>query len=142
MTRILFIFAILSIAILTSCKNKSKSNDPYEWHSSRPYNRYQNNQRRQNEISKRNFEAEQQRLMQERLKNMPKVSTPVIPSTSSSSSSRSHYADLWDEAEELESILEDNNIDHESLSYPIDYHDLEDLRDEYESLLEENNIDY
>jgi hypothetical protein len=49
---------------------------------------------------------------------------------------------LWDEAEELESILEDNNIDHESLSYPIDYHDLEDLRDEYESLLEENNIDY
>ena len=52
------------------------------------------------------------------------------------------YAELWDEAEELESILEDNNIDHESLSYPIDYHDLEDLRDEYESLLEENNIDY
>lgn len=44
--------------------------------------------------------------------------------------------------EELESILEDNNIDHESLSYPIDYHDLEDLRDEYESLLEKNNIDY
>ena len=49
---------------------------------------------------------------------------------------------LWDEAEELESILEDSNIDYESLSYPIDYHDLEDLRDEYESLLEENNIDY
>ena len=35
---------------------------------------------------------------------------------------------LWDKAEELESILEDNNIDHESLSYPMDYHDLEDLR--------------
>lgn len=49
---------------------------------------------------------------------------------------------LWDKAEELESILEDNNIDHESLSYPMDYHDLEDLRDEYKSLLEESNIDY
>lgn len=49
---------------------------------------------------------------------------------------------LWDKAEELESILEDNNIDHESLSYPMDYHDLEDSRDEYKSLLEENNIDY
>lgn len=35
---------------------------------------------------------------------------------------------LWDKAEELESILEDNNIDHESLSTPINYHDIEDLR--------------
>lgn len=49
---------------------------------------------------------------------------------------------LWDKAEELESILEDNKIDHESLSTPINYHDIEDLRDEYVSLLEENNIDY
>ena len=29
---------------------------------------------------------------------------------------------LWDKAEELESILEDNNIDHESLSTPIKAH--------------------
>lgn len=142
MKSFLFIFAVLSIAILTSCKYESKPYDPYEWHSSRPYNRHQNNQRRLNEIHKRQYEAEQQRLMQQRANNMPKVSIPVIPSTRSSSSSRSNYAELWDEAEELESILEDNNIDHESLSYPIDYHDLEDLRDEYKSLLDENNLDY
>ena len=70
------------------------------------------------------------------------LSIPTVQPVYSGTSSRSNYAELWDECEDLESVLNDADIDHKGLSYPMDYHDLEDLRDEYLSLLEENNIDY
>ena len=57
-------------------------------------------------------------------------------------SGNNHYAELWSECEDLETLLEDNDIEHESLDYPMDYYDLKDLRDEYQSLLDENEIDY
>ena len=52
------------------------------------------------------------------------------------------YAELWDECEYLEGLLEDYDIEHESMTYPMDYYELRDLRDEYVDLLEEYEIDY
>ena len=66
----------------------------------------------------------------------------LVSAYSSGGGTHSNYASLWSECEELEDILNENNIDHEALSYPMNYHELEDLRDEYQSLLEENDIDY
>ena len=65
-----------------------------------------------------------------------------VPAQNHVGSPRSNYEELWDECEYYSELLEDNDIDHDDLSYPMDYHDLEDLKDEYESLLDENEIDY
>ncbi len=67
---------------------------------------------------------------------------PYYQSTPRVSSSRSNYRDLWNECETYSAVLEENGIDHEGMSYPMDYHELEDLRDEYINLLEDNDIDY
>ncbi len=48
-----------------------------------------------------------------------------------------HYAELWSECEDLEALLEDYDIDHECMTYPMDYYDLQDLIDEYQYLLDE-----
>ncbi len=55
---------------------------------------------------------------------------------------RNNYAELWSECEELSTVLEENDIEHDELSYPMDYHELKDLKSGYEDLLEDNEIDY
>ena len=99
----------------------------------------QKREKYERERSERLYMDEQKRMQENTIRYQ---SIPTVQPTYSSSSSRSNYAELWDECEDLESALNDADIDHEDLSYPMDYHDLEDLRDEYQSLLEENNIDY
>lgn len=64
------------------------------------------------------------------------------PPSRSYGSGNNHYAELWSECEDMEVLLEEYDIDHESLDYPKDYYELRDLRDEYQSLLDENEIDY
>ena len=81
----------------------------------------------------------------QRYQSVPVYTQPSYSSEGSGThrgTPRENYRILWEECEDLEAILDDHNIDHESLSYPMDYHDLEDLRDEYQSLLEDNGIDY
>ncbi len=85
--------------------------------------------------------------LQQESNNVPNYSTPapapVYTTTSSSyGSGNSHYAELWSECEDMEALLEDNDIDHECMSYPMDYYELRDLRDEYQNLLDEYEIDY
>ena len=99
----------------------------------------QKREKYERERSERLYMDEQKRMQENTIRYQ---SIPTVQPTYSSSSSRSNYAELWNECEDLESALNDADIDHEDLSYPMDYHDLEDLRDEYQSLLEENNIDY
>jgi hypothetical protein len=99
----------------------------------------QKREKYERERSERLYMDEQKRMQENTIRYQ---SIPAVQPTYSSSSSRSNYAELWDECEDLESALNDADIDHEDLSYPMDYHNLEDLRDEYQSLLEENNIDY
>ena len=100
----------------------------------------QKRERYERERSERLYKEVQIKQMQENAFRY--LSIPTVQPVYSGTSSRSNYAELWDECEDLESALNDADIDHEALSYPMDYHDLEDLRDEYLSLLEENNIDY
>ena len=85
---------------------------------------------------KESIKEQQEKRIQRTVISYP-ASCPVR-----SNSSRSNYSVLWDECEDLESILSDANIDHDEMNYPMDYNELEDLRDEYQSLLEENNVDY
>ncbi len=99
----------------------------------------QKRERYEKERNERLFQEQQEKRIQQSIMNYPNVPNPQPVY---SRSSRSNYAELWDECEDLESALSDAGIDHEELSYPMDYHDLEDLRDEYQSLLEENNVDY
>lgn len=100
----------------------------------------QKRERYERERSERLYKEEQQKQMQENTIRFQSI--PTVQPVYSGSSSRSNYAELWDECEDLEAALNDAGIDHEDLSYPMDYHDLEDLRDDYQSLLEENDIDY
>lgn len=99
----------------------------------------QNKSREKNKISDEEFkkmlqDMEQQKQQQQREQQYQQRQRSGSP--------RSHYQELWEDAEYYASLLEENDIDHESLEYPIEYHDLEDLRDEYVYLLDENNIDY
>lgn len=107
----------------------------------------QKREKYEKERSERLFKEEQQKQMQQNAIKYQSIPVPQsapqsAPVYSSGSSSRSNYARLWGECEDLEAALNDAGIDHEDLCYPMDYHDLENLRDEYQSLLEENNIDY
>lgn len=84
---------------------------------------------------------------QEQTYNYPPTQTAsptqvYTPPTENTGGGNNLYAELWDECEYLEGLLEDYDIEHESLTYPMDYYELRDLRDEYVDLLEENEIDY
>ena len=132
------------LMIATGNGNDSSSDSGY--HSSRPYNRYQNEQRRER-LEKQRQELQLKEMQQnaQRYQSMPVYTQPSYSSGGSGThrgTPRENYRILWEECEDLEAILDDHNIDHESLSYPMDYHDLEDLRDEYQSLLEDNDVDY
>lgn len=132
------------LMIATGNGNDSSSDSGY--HSSRPYNRYQNEQRRER-LEKQRQELQLKEMQQnaQRYQSMPVYTQPSYSSGGSGThrgTPRENYRRLWEECEYLEAILDDHNIDHESLSYPMDYHDLEDLRDEYQSLLEDNDVDY
>lgn len=85
------------------------------------------------------YNKQQERRIQPNTIDYPVISTKqrdYVPSP------RSHYEELWNECEELESLLNDAGIDHDEMDYPMEYNELEDLRDEYQSLLEDNDIDY
>ena len=104
----------------------------------------QKRERYERERAQRLYKEEQQKRLQQEewlQQNIFKFKYPRVP-VSSSRSSRSNYAELWDECEELAAALDDAGIEHDDLSYPMNYHELEDLRDDYQSLLDENNIDY
>ena len=134
------------LMIATGNGNDSSSDSGY--HSSRPYNRYQNEQRRERErLEKQRQELQLKEMQQnaQRYQSMPVYTQPSYSSGGSGThrgTPRENYRILWEECEDLEAILDDHNIVHERRSYPMDYHDLEDLRDEYQSLLEDNDIDY
>lgn len=102
----------------------------------------QKRERYEKERSERLYKENQEKQRQQNAIKYQSVPVSRSVPVYSSNSSRSNYAELWDECEDLESALDDAGIDHDDLSYPMDYHDLEDLRDEYQSLLEENGIDY
>lgn len=141
---IVLIAAIIgTLPIIAGCDNTSRS--PSNSWSSRPYNRYQNQKKREQEEAQRRIQLQQQQQTMEQLRRMSELqerNIQYVPVTSQSGTQRSNYAELWDECEYYSELLEENDIEHDDLSYPMDYHDLEDLRDNYESLLDENEIDY
>ena len=92
---------------------------------------------KQTEESKKKESEEYSQKQQEKALNSIK-NIPI----KTSGTKRNKYSELWDECDNLSSILSDHDIDHEEPSYPMDYDDLKDLRDNLQNLLEENDIDY
>lgn len=90
------------------------------------------------ERKKKEFEEYRQK-QQEKTQNSIKS---ITKNTSSAKGKGNKYSELWDECDNLSSVLSDHNIDHDEPSYPMDYEELKDLRDELQNLLDENNIDY
>ena len=90
-------------------------------------------ERKKKEIEEHNRKQHENTMSS--MKNMP-----IYPSSSSKKENK--YSELWDECDNLSSILSDHDIDHDEPSYPMDYDDLKNLRDDLQNLLEENDIDY
>ena len=149
---LLLLCGVIAIIIVVSNggSNHSNNSSRSSYSSGSTYGRPWKKKLQEYEREKAERKRQEQQLKEIQQNAQRYQSVPVYTQPSYSSEGggthrgtpRENYRILWEECEDLEAILDDHNIDHESLSYPMDYHDLEDLRDEYQSLLEDNGIDY
>ena len=130
----------LGYALSNGNSNKSHS-DPNTFHSSKPYNRYQNQQKIDHDQLRKTYEEifkEQPKPIQ--IQHIRVSNSPAHGGHTGTP--RDNYRDLWNECEDIISALDDAGVDHEDLSYPMDYYDLRDLRDELESTAEEYDVNW
>ena len=145
---LLVLCLIIFSLVFLSNKNKKDSNTfgstiNTEHSSGRGYSGRNTWARRQldKQIEERKKEEFEEYRQNQQVKTLNSIkSIPV--NTSSKMGKSNKYSELWNECENLSSILSDHDIDHEGPSYPMDYDDLKDLRDELQNILEENDIDY
>lgn len=127
---------IVGIGYILITGGERPSNDPNKWEASKPYNHYQKQQQR--ELQLQQIKYQQQRTISTQQMNIP----TQYNNSYSGTSSRNNYSDLWDECETIIAALDDADVDHDDLYYPMDYYDLRDFRDELEALAEEYDVDW